>query len=151
GACADDDPGRYRVPLQLHLVEDRLGDVVVAAPVGGAFSERELVEVVAGALVGETAGLVVDGGGVVDQVAGASLGLDQGDLLLTGGGGHDRDERQPQEPGEVGLGYGGGAARGLDDGRALADPAVAEAVEEERAGEAMLQRPGRVDGLVLQV
>jgi hypothetical protein len=50
GAGADDDPGGHRVPLEGQLLEDRLGDVVVAAPVGRALGVRELVEVVAAAL-----------------------------------------------------------------------------------------------------
>jgi hypothetical protein len=41
------------VPLLRHLLEDRLGDVVVAAPVGGALREGELVHEVAVALRGE--------------------------------------------------------------------------------------------------
>ena len=53
GARAVHDPGRDGVPLQRHLVEDRLGDVVVAAPVRRALRVRELVEEVAAALVRE--------------------------------------------------------------------------------------------------
>ena len=77
--------------------------------------------------------------------------LDQRDLLRAGGRRHDGDERQAQEPGEVRLGDGRRAAGRVDDRRSLGDPAVAQAVEEQRAGESMLQRPRRVDRLVLEV
>ena len=41
------------------------------------------------------------------------------------------NERHAQERGEIRLGYRGGTRRGLDDGGALADPAVAQRVEEQ--------------------
>ena len=53
GAGADHDPRRHRVPLQGELREDRLGDVVVAAPVGGPLGVGELVHVVAAGLGGQ--------------------------------------------------------------------------------------------------
>ena len=151
GSGSHDDPGGDGMPLLRHLAEDRLRDVVVAAPVGRALGKCELVEEVPFALVGEPPRLVDDRPGVVDQVARPSLRLDERDLLGAGGGRHDRDERQAEVPGEVGLGDGRRAARGLDDRRPLGDPAVAEAVEEQRPGEPVLQRSRRVDRLVLQV
>ena len=69
------------MPLQRQLLEDRLGDVVVAAPVGGPLGVGELVEVVPAGLVGQPPRLVVDRRRVVDQVAAAALELDQRDLL----------------------------------------------------------------------
>ena len=57
GARADDDPLRQRMPLEGELLEDRLGDVVVAPPVGGPLGEGELVQVVPAALGGQPAGL----------------------------------------------------------------------------------------------
>ena len=137
--------------LQRHLGEDRLGDVVDAAPVHRALGISELVQEVSAALGREPVRLVVHGGRVVDQVTRPSLGLDQRDLLGAGGGRHDGDERQAQVPGEVRLGDGRRAAGGLDDRRPLGDPAVAQAVEEQRAGEPMLQRSRRMDGFVFQV
>src|SRR3546814_17926945 len=44
GAGAADDPGRLGVAFVLQLADDRFGDVVVAAPVGGAHGRAELVE-----------------------------------------------------------------------------------------------------------
>src|SRR3546814_8778379 len=52
GAGAADDPGRLGVAFVLQLADDRFGDVVVAAPVGGALGQAELVEQ-AGALRGD--------------------------------------------------------------------------------------------------
>ena len=63
GARADHDPLGHRVRLGGQLLEDRLGDVVVAAPVGGALGVGELVEVVAAQLVGQASRDVVDGAG----------------------------------------------------------------------------------------
>src|SRR6185312_7209947 len=45
GAGAADDPRRLRFRLQRELADDRFGDVVVAAPVGGALGQAELVQV----------------------------------------------------------------------------------------------------------
>src|SRR5690606_34600413 len=44
GAGAADDPGRLRMRFGSELADDRFGDVVVAAPVGRAFGQPELVE-----------------------------------------------------------------------------------------------------------
>ena len=137
--------------LHRHLAEDRLRDVVVAAPVGRALCEGELVEEVSVALGREPVRLVVHGRRVVDQVTRRSLRLDQRDLLGAGGGRHDGDERQAEEAREVRLGHGGRAGGRLDDRRPFGDPAVAQAVEEQRACESMLQRSRRVHRLVLEV
>src|SRR3954454_4942764 len=147
----DHDPLGQRVPLQRELAEDGLRDVVVAPPVGGAFGVAELVEVVAAALGREPSGLVVDVGRPVHEGAPAAVELDQRDLLRAGRGGHHRDERQPEHPGEVGLADGGRPAGRLHDRAALGDLAGAQPVEEEGAGQPVLEAPGRVGGLVLQV
>ena len=47
------------MPLVGQLLEDRLGDVVVATPVGGPFGVGELVHVVAAGLGGQPPRLVV--------------------------------------------------------------------------------------------
>ncbi len=44
----------------LHLLEDRLGDVVVAAPVGGPLGVGELVQIVSAGLLGQPLRLGVD-------------------------------------------------------------------------------------------
>jgi len=74
---------------------------------------------------------VVDGGRVVDEMAGAALALDEGDLLRAGRSGHHRDERQAQHSCEVGLGHRGRTARRLGYGRAWTDVAVADRIEEQ--------------------
>jgi hypothetical protein len=139
------------VTLVSHLLEDRLGDVVVAAPVRGPLGERELVEVVTGRRVGDGPRRVVYGGRVVDEVTGSALALDEGDLLGAGRPGHHRDERQSQHPCEVGLGHRGRAARRLGHGGAWTDVAVADRVEEQRARQSVLEAAGRVGRFVLEV
>ena len=54
---------------QRHLLEDDLGNVVVAPPVGRALGIGELVDEVAAAVVGQPLGLLGDAPGVVDQAA----------------------------------------------------------------------------------
>jgi hypothetical protein len=68
----DDDPVRHRVRFQRQLLEDRLGDVVVAPPVGGPLGVAELVQVVPAALVGQPVRLDVHLARVVDHVATAA-------------------------------------------------------------------------------
>src|SRR5690606_28988803 len=84
GAGAADHPRRLRLRFAGELANDRFGDVVVAAPVGGAFGQAELVEV-AGALCGVPGGAFVDLRGVVDEVAVAAKRLYVGDLARRGG------------------------------------------------------------------
>ena len=133
-------------------LEDRLGDVVVAAPVGGPLGVGELVEVVPAGLVGEPPRLVVDRApgrrrGGSGRPGTRSASIFSGDVDRR----HHRDERQAEQPGEVRLGHRGRARGRLDDRGALADPAVAQRVEEQRPGQPVLQRAGRVDRLVLEV
>ena len=133
------------------LLVDGFGDVVVPAPVRGALRVGELVHVVAAGLDRERGGLLVHPPRVVHEVALPAVELDQAALLRARGAGHDRDERHADELGEVGLGDGGGTAGRLDHRAAGADPAVAQAVEEERAGQPVLEAAGRVGRLVLEV
>ncbi|COX96027.1 Uncharacterised protein [Mycobacterium tuberculosis] len=53
GARTHDDPFRGGVLLFAHLHVDRLGDVVVAAPVGCALRVGELVQIVAAGFLGD--------------------------------------------------------------------------------------------------
>ena len=102
-------------------------------------------------IVRQPLGLVVHRRRVFDQVARRALRLDQRDLLGARAGRHHGHERQAEEAREVRLGDGRRAGRGLDDRRPLDDPAVAQAVQEQRAREPVLERAGRVDRLVLEV
>src|SRR5207342_1752798 len=68
GAGAAYDPGGFRIGFAAHLLQDGFGDVVVAAPVSGAFGQPELVEV-AGAVCRVPRGACVHVGRVVDEVA----------------------------------------------------------------------------------
>ncbi|MNI87152.1 hypothetical protein D3C73_1443270 [compost metagenome] len=79
---------------------------------------------------------------MVDQQASAAELLDQGDLLGAGGLCHHRDERQSNEPGEIGLGNGRAAAGSFHNGGAFRDPAVDQAVQEQRSCQAVLEAAG---------
>ncbi len=151
GAGTHHHPFGNRLGLGLHLLEDALGDVVVAAPVGRPFGIGELVQVVAAALVRQVVCDRRRSPGVVDEMARAAEALDRVDLLRAGRARHDRDEGQAQQPREIGLRHRGRARRGLDERRAGADPAVADAVEEQRPRQPVLQAAGRMGGFVLEV
>lgn len=151
GTGGGDDPGGLGEALQLELTEDGFGDVVVASPVRGPLGVGELVHVVAAGLHSEASRLLVHLPGVVHEVTAAPVELDQTDLLGAGRAGHDGDEGDADQLGEVRLGDGSGATGGLDDGAVRPDPAVAQAVEEEGAGETVFEAAGGVGRLVLEV
>jgi hypothetical protein len=89
------------VSLHRHLVEDGLGDVVVAEPIDGSFGVRELVQEVPVVLGGKSPRLGVDGFRVVHQVTRTSLRFYQSDLFRARGRRHDCREWQAQKPSEV--------------------------------------------------
>ena len=151
GAGPSHDPGRHRVRLLAQLAEDRLGDVVVAPPVGSPLGIGELVHVVAPEIGGLVGALRIDllGGG--DEMGLAPVEFDLRHLLGRGGPGHHRDEPQAQQPGEIGLGHRRRSAGGLDDRRLGPNPAVAQGVEEQRSGQPVLQAAGGMGGLVLEI
>ena len=149
-AGADHDPGWDRVGFGRHLGEDRVGDVVVAAPVRYLLGVGELVHVVAIEFTGQALGFAVYVG-VLHQVAFAAIERDLVDLLPGGALGHHGDEGQVQEFGKIGLGHGRAARGGLDDRGPFIDPPVAEPVEKQRAGQAMLEASGGVGGFVLEI
>jgi hypothetical protein len=136
--------------LARELAENRLGDVVVAAPIRRALGEPELVEV-ARAVRRVRAGARAHRGGIVDEIAGAVERLDGADLRRCGARRHDRGEAQAELAREPRLGDRGAAGGRVDDGLALAQAAVAERVQVERTREAMLEAAGRMRGLVLEV
>ena len=147
-----DDPVGDRVrPRACIWLEDALGDVVVAAPVGGALGIGELVEVVAAGLRRQARGGVVDVGRMLDEVAAAAEALDRLDLGPAGAARHHRDEGQAEELGEIGLGDGGRAGGRLDQRGPRADAAVADAIEEERTRQPVLEAAGRMRDFVLEV
>jgi hypothetical protein len=83
--------------LVAHLRVDRLGDVVVPAPVGGALGVGELVQVVPAALPRNTLGLGVHLTRVLHEMATPALGFDERDLGGTRSRGHHGDERQTEQ------------------------------------------------------
>jgi len=101
--------------------DDRCGDVVDAAPVGGLLGIGELVHEAPAGRVGDPLGLGADQRGIVHEPACAAVVLDQRDLLGAGRGRHDGHEREAQQRREVRLGDRGGAAGGLADRGLIAD------------------------------
>lgn len=73
GASAHHDVFRHREGFARHLAEDAVGDVVVAAPVGGALGVGELIHIVAVQLFRQLFGGGVDLGGVIDEVTAAAV------------------------------------------------------------------------------
>jgi hypothetical protein len=59
--------------LVAHLDEDRFGDVVVAAPIGGSFGVGELIQTVPVGLLGNPFGLGVDVARALHEMATAAL------------------------------------------------------------------------------
>src|SRR4051812_34379535 len=84
-------------------------------------------------------------------MATAALLFDQCDLRRTRRGRHHRDERQPKHGREVRLGDRCRSRRRLDHGGVLADPAVAERVEEQGPRQPVLETARDVRRLVLEV
>ncbi|MNY52931.1 hypothetical protein D3C86_1886500 [compost metagenome] len=68
--------------LESHLLKNRLGNIVVRSPVGGALSVGELIDEVPVVLTSQTLGLGVDLGRVVDQMTLATVEGDLRDLFL---------------------------------------------------------------------
>ena len=151
GAGAHHHPVGNGMGLALHLAEDAFGDVVVAPPVGRALGVGELVKVVPARLCRQPCGHLIDLRRVVDEMAAPAEAFDALDLGRAGAARHHRDEGQVQEFGEVSLGHGRRTGRGLDQRGARADAAVADAVEEQRPRQPMLQAAGRMRAFVLQI
>ena len=100
---ADDNPPRHRVTLGSHLFEDRLGNIVVAAPVRGALGESELVHIVAARLLGEALRSRINFARAVDEMAATAVEFDSGDFFGRRGFRHDGNELKAEQPGEIGF------------------------------------------------
>ncbi len=151
GPRTADDPRRHRMRLGLHLLEDGLGDVVVRPPVGGALGVGELVHEMAPALLRQSPGNFVDLGRLRDEMAAPTLELDRGDLVGRRRRRHHGDEGQAEQTREVGFGHRRRTTGRLDHRRTLAQPAVGQRIQEQRARQPVLQAAGRVAGFVLQI
>ncbi len=90
-----------------HLTENTVGDIVIAAPVGGPLGKGELIHIMAVQLAGQRFGSIVDFAGALHKMAASAVKLDLFDLTFGGAGRHHGDKRQPQQSGEVGLRNGG--------------------------------------------
>ena len=93
--------------LARHLLEDRLRDVVVAAPVGRALGVSELVEEQAARFGRKAFGRRVHLARAVDHVHVATVKADRLDLRRRSAARDYRDELQPDQLGEIGLGNSG--------------------------------------------
>ncbi len=79
-SCPTDDPCWFWVIFTLHLLKNALGDVVVAAPVGRAFGEGELIKKMPIIFARQTLCNVIDRAGVFNKMDVTSLKLDSIDL-----------------------------------------------------------------------
>ena len=113
----------------LHLGEDRFGNVVVAAPVCGAFGKSELVDVMAAQLIGERLRCIVYFAWPIDEVAFPSVEGDGIKLRLRCRAWNDGDKTQSEHPGEIGFRNGCGSAGRLDNSGAFANPSVAQTIQ----------------------
>ena len=103
GASPHDDPVRYRKRLAAQLSKHRLGNVVIAAPVGSPFGVCELIQVVAAIALGKIGRHLIDRCRILHQLALTAVELDQLAFLTNGRGRHHGHERQLEQPREVGL------------------------------------------------
>ena len=74
-----------------HLRKQAFRNVVIAAPVGGAFGIRELIDEVAVPLRGQFFAAVIQIGGAVYGFHAAAVEFDGGDFLDRGVGGYHGD------------------------------------------------------------
>ena len=134
-----------------HLAEDTVGDVVVTAPVGGALGVGELIHIVAVQLTGQFFRRSINFTGALHEMAAAAVKLNLFDFSFCGAGRHDGDEWQPKQASEIGFGYRRRTGRRFNNGGAFLNPAVAQAVKEQRARQTVLQAAGRVGAFVFKV
>src|ERR1700733_15623731 len=103
GAGAAYDPGGNGVFLLTHLRKDALGDVVVAAPVGGAFCVGELIQIVSVRFRGEALCFGIDGPRIRDGMDLPAMETYGVQFRGRRRGGYDCNEPQAQKSCEVRL------------------------------------------------
>ncbi|MNM38498.1 hypothetical protein D3C81_492550 [compost metagenome] len=151
GAGAGNQPARFRVLFETHLLEDRLGDVVVRPPVGRALGVGELVDEMPVVLTGQSLGFGVDLRRVVHQVALPAVKGDLRDLFLGRGCRHHRNERQAEHAREVRFGNRRRTAGRFNDRRSRFEPAVTQRIKKQRTRQPMLEAAGGMAGFILEV
>ncbi|EHM48633.1 hypothetical protein HMPREF0880_02330 [Yokenella regensburgei ATCC 43003] len=102
-------------------------------------------------LAGEHFRRFVDFAGALHEVAAAAVKFNLFDFAFCRAGWHYRDKRQAQQAGEVGFRYGSRAGRGFNNGGVFVDPAVTQAVEEQRTRQTVFQAAGRMGALIFQI
>jgi hypothetical protein len=88
---------------------------------------------------------------IIDEMAATALELDGRDLLARGRSGHHGEKRQADEAGKIGFGNGRRAAGRLHDRAALAQPAIAQGVEKQRARQTVLEAARGVTRFIFQI
>ena len=134
-----------------HLAENTVGDIVIAAPVGGPLGEGKLIHIVAVQFTRQRFGSRVDFAGALHKMAASAVELDLFDFASGGAGGHHGDKRQPQQAGEIGLRNCSRTRRRFDNRGAFFDPAVAQAIEKQRPRQTMFEATGRMRTFILQI
>ena len=95
---------RHRIRLTLHLMENTVGDIIVAAPVGGAFGIGELIHIVTVQFVRQLLRGGVNLAGAFDKVGATAIKRNLFDFAFCRAGRHYRDKRQAEQSGEPGFG-----------------------------------------------
>ena len=89
-----------------HLAVNAVRNVIIAAPVGGALGEGELVHIVTIQFAGQHFGGRIDFAGAFHKVAASAVKFDLFDFTFRRAGRHHGDKRQTQQAGKVGFGDG---------------------------------------------
>ncbi len=136
---------------QFELPEQALGDVVVTAPVGRPLGKSELVHEMPVDLAGQSLAFLTDHAGVVHVMAGTTIELNLRAFLPRGLPRHDGDEGQFQQLCKIGLRDGRTARGGFDNRGALRYPTIAQAIQEQRAGQPMLEAATGMRGFIFKI
>ena len=132
------------------LAKDGFGDIVVAAPVGGALGQPELVQM-AGTIGGVLGGVGMDLACIFHQITLPAQRLHRLDFLRRSAGRHHCDKGQPQQARKPRFGNRSTAGGGIHHGLPRMQAAIAQRVQVQRTCQAVLQAAGGVGGFVLEI
>src|SRR3546814_10942014 len=128
------------------LLENRLGDIVVGAPVRSSFSVGELIHVMPTQLARQAFGFAIDLSSRVHQMYLSAVKLNGRDLFPGGAFGNDGNKGQAYQPCEISFGHGRGARGGLVHGTVRRQQAIKKSIPEGGSSEAIITTAGRVGG-----
>ena len=134
-----------------HLPKDAVGNIVIAAPVRRPFSEGKLIHIMAVQFASQSFGGGIDFTRALDKVTASAIKLNLLNFAFCRTGRHDGDKRQTEQTRKVGFRNRRRAGRGFDNRRPFLNPAVTQAVKEQRARQAVFQAAGRMGALIFQV